>query len=311
MGSNSMEKNTLTSSIIKTLCYAQIFSYPLTVSELWQYLIHHKKVSREEFVLHLHQNKDIFEHIQQYVVLPGDKKLIASRTQRAFESRHKLAKAIWISQILSYIPTIKLIAISGSLAMYNAKKEDDIDLFFITAKNTLWGTRLAVNMVLFMLGEKRNRRDRLATDKICPNMFISENALEMKTHNLYMAHEVSQIKVMFTREDMYHTFLAQNKWVLRFLPHAFAIKKPQKMFSPKKKTYNFAILFEPFCYLFQYAYMRKRITNEKVGRGIAAFHPRKTGESVLVLYRLKVNSYIRIMKHAQEKKKIASIHLVN
>lgn len=307
-----MGNNSLTISIIKTLCYAQIFSYPLTVSELWQYLIHSKKVSREEFVLHLHQNKHIFEHIQQYIVLPGDKKLVSTRAQRAFESRHKLAKALWISQVLSYIPTIKLVAISGSLSMYNAKKEDDIDLFFITARNTLWGTRFVVNLLLFMLGEKRNRRDHLATDKICPNMFISENALEMKTHNLYMAHEVSQIKVLFVRDDMYHAFLAQNKWVLRFLPHAFEIKKLKKIVSPKKKkTLNFARFLEPFCYLSQYIYMKKRITNEQVGRGIAAFHPRKTGESVLVLYKLKINSYIHIIQQAQKKKKLASIHLVN
>jgi hypothetical protein len=226
-------KKSITYSIIRTLCYSQIFSYPLTFSELWKYIIHSKKITREELALNLYENRNFFQEVREYIVLPGDIKLIKTRNERIAHSKRKLAKALWISNILSLIPTVKLIGISGSLSMYNTKINDDIDLFFITSKRMLWTTRFLVNIVLILLKEKRLRNDKFAKDKICPNMFMADDYMELPKNkrNLYTAHEVAQMKVLYSKNNTHNRFLYKNSWILKYLPNVF---EKEDRVSPKE-----------------------------------------------------------------------------
>lgn len=299
----NMASSSLTYAIIRTLCYSQIFSYPLTEAELWQYLLHNKKVSRKTFTRYLNQNLHIFEKIYDYYVLHGDSKLVAERTKRHGYSVKKLRKAVLISRILFYIPTVKLIGVSGSLSMYNAKKEDDIDLFFITSKNFLWTTRFMVNVVLYLFGQKRMKEEKYAQDKICPNMFMPEDALRIKKQdqNIYTAHEIVQMKVLFANDNMHLKFLSQNAWVLRHMPHAFTVLQGG---NRKKKNsldifLNLLQPFEKLLYAAQYLYMKKRITGEKISKTEAFFHPSHHKKAILALYNLKIFYNMQIAKNAK------------
>lgn len=309
-----MESDNITKSIIKTLCYGQVFSYPLTLPELWKYLISPKKISGEELVTALKVGKSGITQVQKYIVFPGDEKLVVERTMRTQESKRKLRKALWISQVLSVLPSIKLVAVSGSLSMHNAKPKDDIDLFIITAKDRLWTTRFLVNTILIFLREKRSRKGGRATDKICPNMFISEDSLEIPTHNLYTAHEVAQIKVLFSRDNMYHRFLKSNKWVLRFMPHAFSLEKEKEQFSGQKPRHLILsplVIVEYALFCAQYVYMKRKITNEKIKKNMAAFHPIRQGDMILTLYKLKVKYYEDVLKVTQHKRNLPQFRPVN
>lgn len=286
-----MASNSFTKSIINTLCYAQIFAYPLTEGELWQYLLSSKKVSRKVFSKKLYQNRHSYEQIDNFFVLQGDQKLAHERIKRHAISVKKFKKAVIFSRLLFYIPTIKLIGISGSLSMYNAKRQDDIDLFFITQKNSLWTTRFLVNLVLYVLGQKRMRREKFAQDKICPNMFMSEDSLMLKKRdqNIYTAHEVVQMKVLFSKEGMHEKFLMHNAWVLDYMPHAFNFFRiTKRSTNPSNFLSNMLLPIERILYGAQFLYMKKRITREKVGKSFAAFHKASYKETVLELYRLKI-----------------------
>ncbi|HMS22484.1 MAG TPA: hypothetical protein PKA38_01850 [Candidatus Levybacteria bacterium] len=305
-----MKKETFKYSVLKTLCYSQVFSYPLTIHELWKYLISDKKISYQEFLLRFYKTRQDFEQIGEYVVLFGDKHLVTQRHSRAYESKRKMAKAHWISQFLSVIPTIKLIAVSGSLSMFNAKKTDDIDLFFITSKNSLWISRFLVNLILFFLGEKRGRKEKYAKDKVCPNMFISEDRLTISKKTMYTAHEVAQMKVIFSREDVVLDFFTANKWVLKFLPNVFVLGKKHK----KEKSIHSGFLLqaiEKFFYFVQLQYMKKRITHETIKKDVAAFHPIQNDKIIQMLYTLKVNTQISIIQDKNRHKSNHSTTVVN
>lgn len=305
----NMVNSSLGRAIIKTLCYSQIFSYPLTRAELWKYLLHNKKVSKKTLTRYLFQNPHIFEQIQDYVVLRGDKKLISERVKRHAYSSKKLKKAIIISRILFCIPTIKLVGISGSLSMFNAKKDDDIDLFFITSKKTLWTTRFMVNVALCILRQKRMREDRYAKDKICPNMFMSEDNLHIKKtdQNIYTAHEIAQMRVLFSNKNTYQRFISHNAWVLRYIPNAFTISK-NAMKREKKSLNVFLIILSPiekFFYGIQYLYMKKRITNETVTKTSARFYSSYHKKAILALYDLKTACHMDMVM-GTKRTKIAS-----
>jgi hypothetical protein len=254
-----------------------------------------KKISYQEFLLRFYQIRRDFEQIGEYVVLFGDTRLVSQRHFRAYESKRKMAKARRVSQFLSIIPTVKLIAVSGSLSMSNAKKTDDIDLFFITSKNSLWVSRFLVNGMLFFLGEKRGRKEKYAKDKICPNMFISEDCLTISKKTMYIAHEVAQIKILFSRGDVVSDFFNANNWVLKFLPNVFVLGQKHKK-EKNKQPSLFLILVEKFFYFVQHQYMKKRITNETIKKNIAAFHPVQNDKIVQTLFKLKVNAQINLIK---------------
>src|SRR3989344_7290328 len=70
-------------------------------------------------------------------------------------SENKIDKATRIAILLSKIPTINLICATGSIAINNATKDADLDLFIVTTKDTLWLTRPFVFLLLKILRLRR------------------------------------------------------------------------------------------------------------------------------------------------------------
>jgi hypothetical protein len=141
--------------------------------------------------------------------------LIKLRRRRLEISRQKWLKAKKFVRILSLIPWIKLVCVTGALAMNNAEPADDIDLMIVTSANRLWLTRLLV----LIFGFPWLRRGRKINDRLCFNLWLDETALPLKERNLYTAHELCQAKPIFDRDNTYQKFIQANLWYKRFLPN--------------------------------------------------------------------------------------------
>lgn len=283
-------ENKLQESIIKTLTYFDIFDYPITFVELKKYCDVKIAVNDEELLdildsIYMVQESSGFYH------LIGREKIVEKRLVRSELSIQKMVKARVISKILSRIPFVKLIGISGSLSMNNSIPEDDIDLFFVTQKNTLWITRLLVSLSLLAIGQKRKRKNKEAKDKICPNMFLSEDALAFskKRQNLYLAHEILQLKVLFDKDNTYAKLINKNKWIEKILPNGY-----QFMFVKKQRSSLVSFLLSPLLllmegasYFLQKLYMAPVLTIERITKDSAFFHPVDKGRIILDLYSLK------------------------
>lgn len=280
-------------SIIKTLSYSDIFEFPLTRNEIYKYYIGDRVEKKQIYsVLEEMAKSGIIDKKSNFYFLRGKADNYSKRMKRKYESRRKMLIAENYIKLLSVIPTIKLIGISGSLSMNNCDRRDDIDLFFITSKNSLWFTRLAVNLLLLIKGVKRARGDSFGIDRICPNMFLAENDLSIDK-NLFTAHEISQLKVVMDKDNIYCKFLNKNSWVLKFMPNSFdknlINNKIQSGFN-KRESGIFKAINKLF-YNVQYFYMKKRITIENVSFNRAAFHPKDKTYFVLDLYINKYKSY--------------------
>lgn len=278
-------QDNISTSITKTLSYADIFEFPMTFNEIHKFFIG-KKVSKEELKEGLREslkNKKI-EKKEDYYFLRGRKNLVNIRKERVFESRRKIIVANRFSRVLRFIPTIELIGISGSLAMRNSGKKDDIDFFIITKPNTVWITRFLVQVLLILFKPR-------ISDKLCPNMYISLDnlKLEKNTHNLFTAHEASQLKVVFDRGNVYGKFLELNSWINKFLPNI-------KIREVVLKRHSFHGLIKPLdrlLFFTQYLYMKPKITKEKVGKNQIRFHDKNKGKYVLEIYKIKTNFYLK------------------
>lgn len=273
-------------AMLLTALYSDIFNYPLTLEELKFFSIGKKITIKNSKNI---QSPLVFYN--GYICLKGKEKTITERKKREIISKKKLQIAEKITKILSYIPTIELIGLSGSLAVAHAKKEDDIDLFIITKESTLWITRAIVVVVLKLLGYRREREAHIYEDKICANMFMDKRSLSLPKNlqNLFTAHEVIQMKPLFVRNNTYDLFLQYNMWTRDYLPNSNTLKKKNQ--QKKQKVFILLRIFEIMAKYVQLEYMKKHITKEIVSDTLLAFHPRDQSTYILDQYDKRRKKY--------------------
>jgi hypothetical protein len=284
-------------SILKTLLYANIFNYPLKKEEVWKFLISENKISKENLFKNLKNINKYIDYKNGYLFLKRKKELVKIREENEKQSKVKILKAKKISNIISLVPFVKFIGISGALSMNNSDIDDDIDLFIISEKNLAWTTRGTLVILLILLGVYRNRSTKNYKDKICLNMVIDEENLKFNKNlqNLYTAHEIVQIVPLFDRENTFNKFIKNNLWFKTFLPNILINR-----FKSSRKTNLFEkfiiflfnlIKIENIFRVFQQSYMRKHVTRETLKNGFIAFHPFDYKSFILKEFNKKIKEY--------------------
>jgi len=265
--------------------YHDFFDYPMTFADLIKWNTSESLTLKHYKIPITCQNG--------YYFLQGREGLIYKRVLRNRVSAKKMEIAKKASDILSLIPAVLMVAVTGSLAMGNSGDESDIDLIIITKKGTLWTTRAFAYLLIRLFGiQTRKPSDKNQKDKLCLNMWMDETDLvwKSKDRNLYTAHEIAQILPLVNKNKSYEKFLRENVWISQFWPNAINIKKLNiKNQNNNLKLKNIHFLIFDFCilmvekaiYHLQYAYMKHKITREVVTPTRAIFHPQDLGRYIL------------------------------
>lgn len=284
-------------AILKTLIYADIFDYPLFAYEVHKWLIG-KEASIEQIekiLKRMVKNKKITAKEEMFF-LRGRVNRVEKRLANEKNSHKFYGKAQLISQFFRIIPWIQLVGISGSLAMRNADQKADIDLFVVTRKNRVWLSRLFSAFILEFLGQRRRRGESRAegAGKICLNLLISEDVLEQPKQNLYIAHEVLQMKVLWERGKTYQKFLEQNAWVKKYLPNWIGMSAVERQLGRySRRSWAIGDFFERVVGLLQMRYMGKIEGAEVVKQQALYFHPEDNGTRVMQIYESKVKKLLK------------------
>lgn len=262
-------------SYLASLWYHHIFDYPLTSDELKLWEIN-------EDMINSVPNTQPLKTSNYYCFSKGQ---IKERLKRQDCSIRKLEIAKRAANVLAKIPTILFVGITGSLAMNNAKDDSDIDLLFVTSKDSLWSTRVLAYVLLKVYSfPLRVPQDKNEQDKLCLNIWMDESDLKITQKNLYTAHEICQIVPIVNKGDVYQKFMSQNKWVENYwsnqkLKHVLSQKKEKVELNEIGSTL-FLRSINNFCFFVQHLRMKKRITRELVTKTRAFFHPFDWGEKV-------------------------------
>lgn len=264
--------------ILATIAYADVFDYPLTETELYRWLIGVVSVRIPKSFIGVEKVK---RNGTTFLFLAGRSSIVKQRLERAVIADHKWARARHAAAAFCWIPTVQLVGVTGGLSVNNARIDDDIDLFFIVSKQTLWVTRLLVTVTSDILGIRRRPNEHDVENKICLNMFMTEDALELPIvdQDLFAAHEVLQMVPLWERGGVYKQFLRSNTWVKYFLPNAW-----KEQYHLARDTYRGSKIrnmitgilgcLEPPASMVQLWYMQKHRTTEIIGRGVLRFHPK-------------------------------------
>ncbi len=281
--------------LIATIAYADVFDYPLTDEETRRWMI---SLTTSKIATRIPGIDRIREGSKTYHLLHGRKDILSLRA-----NRHRIAQDKWrfvrsVTRSLQWIPTVELIGVTGGLSVDNAKSEDDIDLFFIAHRGTLWMTRLLVTIASEIMGIRRRPGDHAVADKICLNMFMAEDALGLAPgdRDLFSAHEVLQMVPIWEREGSYRRFLQANEWVKWFLPNAWRdnVKHRESRVRRSSVSVFFLMLLglcEPLARELQLRYMRRRRTAEVITPGVLRFHPKDARVWIKKKYRARLRRY--------------------
>ncbi|MBL7053132.1 MAG: nucleotidyltransferase domain-containing protein, partial [Candidatus Portnoybacteria bacterium] len=157
--------NDLEKSILSTLVYYDVLDRPLTGWEVFKYLQRPKEfkvrpiernllnkvstqlcrtLSLNNVLEALENSSELAKFINQkngFYFLKNRGGIIKKRIERQKISDQKRKKVKRIVKFLQIISFVRLVAVSGSLAMNNTKEKSDIDLLIITKSGRIWTCR--------------------------------------------------------------------------------------------------------------------------------------------------------------------------
>jgi hypothetical protein len=122
--------------------------------------------------------------------------------------------------IMADLPFVRMVAVTGALAVNNLAGRLDLDYLVITQPGRLWLCRALTILLVHWA--------RLKGVTICPNYFLAENSLSISERNLYTAHELAQM-VPISGLDVYWKMRELNSWTRAFLPNAGGLPQPAEI----------------------------------------------------------------------------------
>jgi hypothetical protein len=200
----------LVEEVLKPILYADIFDYPLTFDEIYKFLEFRTTPAEVKSLLdRAIENQEIIQ-IDEYYSLADKPYLVAKRRERRAASQALWPKAIQYGRWVATLPFIRMVSVTGSLAVDNPRDGvDDIDYLIVTRPGRLWFCRaLIVLMVRF---------GHLRGVHLCPNYLLTENVLYFEDNNLFTAREMLQMIPLYGRE-FYVKMRQLNAWVTDYLP---------------------------------------------------------------------------------------------
>lgn len=202
-------------AILRTVLYAHLFRFPLTLPELHHFLIHDTPVdihTLDAVLRQIEQRTTILQRLDGYILYRGDRDLLNRRLERESLTNQLWPLAVQYGTWLARLPFIRMVAITGALSMHNpASATDDLDYIIVTLPGRVWLARAFAIVVV--------RLARLRGVTVCPNYVLAETAMLQERRDIFLAHEVVQMVPVFGHH-IYRRFRSLNQWTDQQLPNA-------------------------------------------------------------------------------------------
>ena len=174
-------------AIARSVLYASLFEYPLTLAQLRQTLIESSQTPTEILASYERSAslRSLVDYEDGYFFPAGRRDLLGERRVRERRSRAFLLRHRTLLTVIGALPFVRLVALSGSIAHLNLEGSGDLDLFIVTKGRHVWSVMVAV----IILAKLLRRRQTL-----CANFVLADTALALTQQNLFTASQVIHLK---------------------------------------------------------------------------------------------------------------------
>ena len=323
--------NDLRNSILATLGYYDILDHPLTLLEVYKYLINPGRIMKlpkgvsdiglDSISLKLDEliKIGIIGEKNGFYHLVNKNYLYDLRIEREKISSQKWKIYLRLSKWLAITPYLRGVFASGSMALGNTDDNSDFDVLIIARQKRLYTCRFFLWLITSLLGVRRKRFDKIAPNKFCFNHYISDEHLNLIHESLFNAQTYIHLKPVLIEHKLIERFYSANLWlnnyVYNFRPQYHYVRrsiKPNFILKLLAKTGEFILntSFGDGLENILKKYQQNRIksnpaTYESGGRVVfndreLEFHPRSFEKIVLAKYKENLKK-LGIMPYIDEK----------
>ncbi len=220
----------LSNQIAATAAFFDIFDYPLTDFEIWQYLdVPAPYADVRADIRSRNGDAPLF-------CLHDASRLASIRRERYAVTQAKIRTARRRLTLIAWIPWIRLIALANVIGTHNLRAEGDIDLFIVTKKNRLWLVKLIATAIL-ALTRLRPRRGTVR-DTLCLSFLVDETALDLSVFRLdadrYLTYWLDGLIPLYGDKSAYPQLIEANPWLRTALPNRLPKHDSGQRFTLKR-----------------------------------------------------------------------------
>jgi hypothetical protein len=148
---------------------------------------------------------------EDYICLRDREALVDLRRQRTVRSGALWPAARKYGRLIASLPFVRMVAVTGSLAVDNPGEKDDIDYLVVASPGRVWLCRSLAIAVVKWAAQRG--------DHLCPNYVLSEKSLTSDRKDIYIAHELAQL-VPLSGMQVYTKMRSANLWTSKILPNS-------------------------------------------------------------------------------------------
>ncbi len=215
-----MEDN-LYASIARTIAFFDIFDYPLTDRELFEYLHNpplKPKLNFSSFFLQtrtLPDSRISYTHGMWHLV--GREALVYVRTDRSVYLEDKMRSLRKAVRLFSGIPFVRAVFVCNTLAFNAADEDSDIDVLIVASFGKMWIARLWTTLVL-SFHQLRRTKKKIA-NRICLSFYLADRSLNLSkfkiaADDIYLSYWLRTLIPVYDPDSLGESMLRANQELL-------------------------------------------------------------------------------------------------
>lgn len=234
--------DTLAKNILRTVAYFDLFDYPLTAKQIFQFLPQNSVSTDDVYsaVERLVKSNTLCTERGYFYLLSSEKNIVQQRVENERRAKRKLAVARFVAAFIKRFPYVRAVFLTGSLSKHVSPSASDIDFMIVTAEGRLWICRTLLTLFrrIFLFGSRKF---------FCTNYYVTENGYLHPKRNIYTALEVVTTKAIWN-ESAFMKFQLINNWTKEFLPNCAPASERELLISSSRSLLQrfFELLLEFF-----------------------------------------------------------------
>jgi predicted nucleotidyltransferase len=277
-------------AILRTVKYFDSQEHALSLLDISKFLLkipglEDRPYSLREILIELESTlKDEVEEKSGFYFLKGREELVKKRLENYLYASPRLKRARKFLPFVRHLPFIEGVAMGGSEALSNSRRESDIDIFVLTTKGRTYLARVFFTAYFQILGMRRHGKH--IANRFCLNHYAEEGKYLNEDHNLYTAVEYASFIPFFGGDKIYKFHMKNQDWIKQYLaqPLFVEVKTPPASGIKRGMEFLINILSGDRLENFAKKWQKKRIKPEEgiiVLDDELSLHPKSKGLQVL------------------------------